>query len=112
MNGLKSCPFCGNEMNEVEMVAFLRIARIHHANDVRADTECIAQYHTVYDVDTIQEAKDKWNRRKPPCHEAEHDAIGCLGFGKGKYDDEPIDVCMNCSKYTGNISEELDNKNP
>ena len=104
-NDLKSCPFCGAIMGEVEFIPFLSLARIHHADVLRADENCIGQFITVHKVDTVKEAKDKWNMRKPPCHEAEHDGIGCLGFGKGTHDDEPIDVCMKCSKYTGNITE-------
>ena len=105
MNGLKNCPFCGREMNEVEIISCLAMARIYHANVLKADDECLDHYFTIQGVCTVKEAKEKWNRRLPPCNEAEHDAIGCLGFGKGQYDDEPIDVCMNCPKYTGNISE-------
>lgn len=40
--------------------------------------------------------------KHPDCAAAEHDATGCLGYGHGKYDDEPIKDCMACEKYTGN----------
>ena len=63
MNGLKNCPFCGEEMNEVELVSFLAIARIHHANTLKADDNCLDHYFTVQGVTTIREAKEKWNKR-------------------------------------------------
>lgn len=34
-----------------------------------------------------------------PCEEAELTGAGCLGYGKGPSDDEPIDACKNCRKY-------------
>ena len=33
------------------------------------------------------------------CSKAEHDAGGCLGFQSGD-DDEPVDQCKACHKYT------------
>lgn len=33
------------------------------------------------------------------CSKAEHDAGGCLGFQSGD-DDEPVDQCKVCHKYT------------
>ena len=33
------------------------------------------------------------------CSKAEHDAGGCLGFQNGD-DDEPVDQCKACHKYT------------
>lgn len=38
---------------------------------------------------------------KPDCANAEHDGGGCLGYS-GSHDDEPIEKCKNCEKYTGN----------
>ena len=63
MDGLKRCPFCGEEMNEVQLIPFLRIARIYHDDVLKADDNCIAQHITIYNVDTTLEAKVKWNRR-------------------------------------------------
>ena len=42
-----------------------------------------------------------WNRRVRliDCSKAEHDAGGCLGFQSGD-DDEPIEQCKTCQKYT------------
>lgn len=45
--------------------------------------------------------------RKPDCEHAEHDGIGCLGYSGCAQDDEPIEVCKECEKYTGNIFETL-----
>lgn len=45
---------------------------------------------------------EEWLRlQNVDCETANHDAGGCLGYGRGKNDDEPIDVCRNCSRYTG-----------
>lgn len=43
--------------------------------------------------------------KKPDCEHAEHDGFGCLGYSGCKQDDEPIDSCKKCKKYTGNITE-------
>lgn len=42
---------------------------------------------------------------KADCEHAEHDGIGCLGYAGCTQDDEPIESCKRCEKYTGNISE-------
>lgn len=44
---------------------------------------------------------------KPDCEHAEHDGIGCLGYAGCTQDDEPIDICKVCRKYTGNRYEEV-----
>lgn len=36
------------------------------------------------------------------CEAAEHDGKGCLGYSY-QGDDEPIQTCKYCQKYTGNI---------
>lgn len=41
-------------------------------------------------------------QEKPDCEHAEYDGVGCLGYAKSPWDDEPIDVCKICRKYTGN----------
>lgn len=38
---------------------------------------------------------------KPDCDHAEHDSGGCFGYGRNEQDDEPIDACKKCEKYTG-----------
>lgn len=45
--------------------------------------------------------------RKPDCEHANHDGAGCLGYCRCEQDDEPIDACKECEKYTGNIFETL-----
>ena len=45
--------------------------------------------------------------KRPDCEHAEHDGTGCLGYCGCTQDDEPIESCKKCEKYTGNISEEL-----
>ena len=42
----------------------------------------------------------------PDCEHAEHDGAGCLGYSGCSQDDEPIDACKNCDRYTGNIVRE------
>lgn len=43
---------------------------------------------------------------RPDCEHAEHDGVGCLGYSGCIQDDEPIDACKNCDRYTGNIVRE------
>ncbi|MBR4705452.1 MAG: Lar family restriction alleviation protein [Paludibacteraceae bacterium] len=43
-----------------------------------------------------------WNTRRPDCEHAEHDSAGCLGYSGCTQDDEPIECCKRCKKYTGN----------
>ena len=43
--------------------------------------------------------------QKPDCEHAEYDGVGCLGYCGCTQDDEPIEACKRCEKYTGNISE-------
>ena len=53
------------------------------------------------EVDEIIEIIEK--TYKPDCEHAEHDGTGCLGYGISSQDDEPIEACKNCNKYTGNV---------
>ena len=45
--------------------------------------------------------------KRPDCEHAEHDGTGCLGYCYCGWpqDDEPIEECKRCEKYTGNISD-------
>ena len=45
--------------------------------------------------------------KRPDCEHAEHDGIGCLGYCGCTQDDEPIESCKRCEKYTGNVYEEM-----
>lgn len=49
-------------------------------------------------IDAVKEAV-----LKPDCEHAEHDERGCLGYCGCYEDDEPIDVCKSCERYTGNL---------
>ena len=53
-----------------------------------------------------QEAKIE-HLKRPDCEHAEHDGTGCLGYCYCGWpqDDEPIEECKRCGKYTGNISD-------
>ena len=53
-----------------------------------------------------QEAKIE-HLKRPDCEHAEHDGIGCLGYCGCAQDDEPIETCKRCEKYTGNVYEAL-----
>ena len=44
--------------------------------------------------------------KRPDCEHANHDGAGCLGYCGCEQDDEPIDACKQCEKYTGNICAE------
>ena len=52
-----------------------------------------------------QEAKIE-RLKRPDCEHANHDGAGCLGYCGCEQDDEPIDACKQCEKYTGNICAE------
>lgn len=52
-----------------------------------------------------QEAEIKQQKR-PDCEHANHDGAGCIGYCGCEQDDEPIDACKQCEKYTGNICVE------
>ena len=52
-----------------------------------------------------QEAEIK-RRKRPDCEHANHDGAGCIGYCGCEQDDEPIDACKRCEKYTGNICAE------
>lgn len=45
-------------------------------------------------------------QKRPDCEHANHDGAGCLGYCGCEQDDEPIDACKQCEKYTGNICAE------
>jgi hypothetical protein len=45
-------------------------------------------------------------KQNPDCEHAEWDGTGCLGYCGCTQDDEPIEVCKRCRKYTGNIGGE------
>ena len=44
--------------------------------------------------------------KRPDCEHANHDGAGCLGYCGCTQDDEPIEACKQCEKYTGNICAE------
>ena len=44
--------------------------------------------------------------KRPDCEHANRDGAGCLGYCGCEQDDEPIDACKQCEKYTGNICAE------
>lgn len=50
-------------------------------------------------IEQLQEEIERL--KKPGCEQAEHDSGGCLGYS-GSYDDEPVEACKKCKKYTGN----------
>lgn len=68
--------------------------------------EANGEYYDVIelDFDEVDEIIDIIKKTyKPECEHAEHDGKGCLGYGISSQDDEPIEACKNCSKYTGNV---------
>ena len=42
------------------------------------------------------------------CEHAEQDGLGCLEYCRCEQDDEPIESCKRCEKYTGNIAEKVE----
>ena len=56
------------------------------------------------DVSLLKEQETEVERlKRPDCEHANHDGTGCLGYCGCEQDDEPIDACKQCEKYTGNI---------
>lgn len=55
--------------------------------------------------DTIALLKEHDANHKQDCEHAEHDSVGCLGYYGCTQDDEPIEACKRCEKYTGNVYE-------
>lgn len=53
----------------------------------------------------LPESPNDVNLKRPDCEHAEHDGTGCLGYCGCTQDDEPIESCKRCEKYTGNVSE-------
>lgn len=64
-----------------------------------------------YILELLKKADDALNllkeQKKPDCEHAEHDGIGCLGYAGCTQEDEPIEVCKECEKYTGNVFEAM-----
>lgn len=64
MNGLEKCPFCGGEMNGIELVSWKDQARIYHKEFMEARDKCLSRSFVIEGVKTIKQARDKWNKRK------------------------------------------------
>jgi hypothetical protein len=98
MPELLCCPFCGQdaEMRYLEYDGF----------DPMYWVSCPNCFAAIKVSTTEKEAKDVWNRRHPDCEHAEWDGTGCLGYCGCTQDDEPIEACKRCRKYTGNIEGE------
>ena len=115
---LKSCPFCGGEVHfDVQpyrlaigikhndyciIKGFTGFVHGYYKFNIMAD-----EYKSILEAHKEQLA-ERWNIRKPDCINANHDAGGCLGYGKGRDDDDPIYPCMNCPEYTGNKTGDCD----
>ena len=56
-------------------------------------------------IEQMEQEIERLKARKPDCDHAEHDSDGCLGYGRSEQDDEPIDACKKCEKYTGKDCE-------
>ena len=55
-------------------------------------------------LNVLKEQEAKIERlKRPDCEHANHDGAGCLGYCECEQDDEPIEACKQCEKYTGNI---------
>lgn len=56
-------------------------------------------------IEQMEQEIERLKAHKPDCDHAEHDSGGCLGYGRNEQDDEPIDACKKCEKYTGKDGE-------
>ena len=91
---LKPCPFCGEKavaVTDDETESLWGVMCISCGGRFRAEKE------------SLYEAIEVWNRRTASvnCEAAETDGGGCLGYSPLN-DDEPIERCKYCEKYTGN----------
>ena len=61
----------------------------------------------IHVLDLLEEQEAEIERlKRPDCEHATHDGAGCLGYCGCEQDDDPIDACKQCEKYTGNICAE------
>ena len=104
MEELKACPFCGGKAEILKKTDKYIPDRFYPSCTV---VHCIGRNRKVY-FPTEATATKAWNIRKPDCSNANHDATGCLGYGRGHEDDEPIEPCIRCKEYTGNKTGEYD----
>lgn len=78
----------------------------YHSHFSYDDNNCIAMVNSeAIALMKEQEAEIK-RLKRPDCEHANHDGAGCLGYSGCEQDDEPIDACKQCEKYTGNICAE------
>ena len=69
--------------------------------------DCVRTDLLQYTIALLKEQEAEIERlKKPDCEHANHDGAGCLGYCGCEQDDEPIDTCKQCEKYTGNICAE------
>ena len=78
--------------------------RLKWQKDIQGYGVYISFVDDAIDLLKEQEAKNE-HLKRPDCEHAEHDGIGCLGYAGCTQDDEPIEVCKECEKYTGNVFE-------
>ena len=71
-------------------------------NDI-GNPQCEYLWHYAQAIDEICAMLEEHG--KPDCEHADHDGIGCLGYTGCTQDDEPIEACKKCEKYTGNVYE-------
>lgn len=69
------------------------------------DVEFSGSAHLCADALKLLEAEIE-RLKRPDCEHANHDGAGCLGYCGCEQDDEPIDACKQCEKYTGNVCVE------
>jgi len=104
MKDLKPCPFCGEKAIIVDKNLYPHWTRYYPTCTNRS---CIGRNRSKY-FPSEEAARKAWNVRRPDCSIANHDATGCLGFGKGLYDDEPAEPCIRCKEYTGNKAGDME----
>ena len=103
LNGLRHC------LPEKEVDRELNCGScLYHEHCENCDTITIPleMVEDIFDVLKEQQAEIERlkGELKAECKNAGHDAYGCLGYGKSSQNDELIEKCINCEKYTGNIT--------
>lgn len=82
---LETCPKCGEHLTLMESISMID-------NNPYLVKRCLKCGE--YPVTEIAELKTD----RPNCATAEWVGGKCCGYGKGEFDDEPIDACKNCPK--------------
>lgn len=125
MPELKPCPFCGGEAVIEVANPWFMLKKIRNKYLFAGCAKCGVSTRMFrlpttgsplineYETEEIKKVLAAlWNTRHPDCEHAEWDGTGCLGYCGCTQDDEPIEACKRCRKYTGNTGGDADPEPP